>query len=157
MPVTSSMAYKLVIPYHALYNVVRVVENNVEVRPVDRHYSITTFVALKRVYRCLEELPNGTMVIVDCPLSSDSDSDSSMTLKHAEIIAVPVFPLCIYGLPHLQSKHWAKISKSGLLHKVCHAPAPWQMCQATVCKDHHTSRHSTKDPTSLLSSTGWNL
>ena len=33
------------------------------------------------------------MVMVDCPLSSDSDSDSSMTLKHAEIIAVPVFTL----------------------------------------------------------------
>ena len=54
----SSMTYKLARPYHGPYSVVRVVENGVEVRPVDKPYSATTLVALNQVYRCPEEMPN---------------------------------------------------------------------------------------------------
>ena len=38
------------------YSVIRVVENGVEVRPVDKPHS--TLVVLKWVYRCPEEMPN---------------------------------------------------------------------------------------------------
>ena len=56
MPANFSTAYKLARPYRGPYSVVRVVENGVEVRPVDKPHS--TLVALKRVYRCPEEMPN---------------------------------------------------------------------------------------------------
>ena len=58
MPAKSSMTYKLARPYRDLYSVVRVVENSIEVRPADKPYSATTLVALNRVYRCPEEMPN---------------------------------------------------------------------------------------------------
>ena len=58
MPAKSSMTYKLARPYRGLYSVVRVVENGVEVRPVDKPYSATTLVTLNRDYRCSEEMPN---------------------------------------------------------------------------------------------------
>ena len=40
------------------YSVVQVVENVVEVRPVDKPHSTTTFVALKWVRICPEEMSN---------------------------------------------------------------------------------------------------
>ena len=58
MPAKSSMTYKLERSYRGPYSVVRVVENGVEVRPVDKPYSATTLVALNQVYRCPEEMPN---------------------------------------------------------------------------------------------------
>ena len=53
-----STAYKLERPYHSPYSVVQVVENVVEVRPVDKPHSTTTFVALKWVRICPEEMSN---------------------------------------------------------------------------------------------------
>ena len=58
LPSLASMTYKLARPCRGPYSVVRVVENGIEVRPVDKPYSATTLVALKRVYRCPEEMPN---------------------------------------------------------------------------------------------------
>ena len=67
--------------------------------------------------------------------SSDSDSDTSMTLQ-LKSLQFLFSPHIWFASPAKQSQ--AKISKSGLLHKLYHAPATWQMCQAAVCKDHHT-------------------
>ena len=57
MPATP---YKLTMPYHSPYRVVRVVENGTEVKPVDKFHSTITLVALNWVHRCTEEMPNVT-------------------------------------------------------------------------------------------------
>ena len=58
MSAMSGSAYKLVRPYHGPYSVVRVVENGIEVRPVDKRHSTTTLVVLNWVRRCTEKMPN---------------------------------------------------------------------------------------------------
>ena len=58
MHAKSGTAYKLARPYRGPHSVARVVENGVEVRPVDKRHSNTTLVALNQVYKCPEEMPN---------------------------------------------------------------------------------------------------
>ena len=54
----SGTAYQLARPYHGPYRVVRVVKNDVEVRPVDQPHAIPTRVALNRVGRGPAEMPD---------------------------------------------------------------------------------------------------
>ena len=54
----SNTAYKLARPFHGPYRVVHVVDNGVEVRPVDQPHATPTRVALNRVRRCPVEMPD---------------------------------------------------------------------------------------------------
>ena len=76
-PTKSGRAYKLARPFHGPYRVVHVVDNGVEVRPVDQSHVTPTHVALNRVRRCLVEMPDVLWPQKDAlPLSQDLTIDS---------------------------------------------------------------------------------
>ena len=54
----SGMDYKLARPFHGPYRVVHVVDNGVEVRPVDQPHATPTHMALNRIRRCPVEMPD---------------------------------------------------------------------------------------------------
>ena len=73
----SGTAYKLARPFHGPYRVVHVVDNGVEVRPVDQPHTTPTRVAMNRVHRCCVEIPNVFWPRKDAlPLSQDFTLDS---------------------------------------------------------------------------------
>ena len=78
IPATKSgTAYKLARPFHGPYHVVHVVENGVEVRPVDQPHVTPTRVALNRVRRCPVEMPDVFWPRKDAlPLSQDLTIDT---------------------------------------------------------------------------------
>ena len=73
----SGTAYKLARPFHGPYRVVHVVNNGVEVRPVDQPHATPTHVVLNRVRRCPVEMPYVFWPRKDAlPLSQDLTIDS---------------------------------------------------------------------------------
>ena len=54
----SGKAYKLAGPFHGPYQVIHVVENCLEIQPVDQPHATPIRVALSQVCRCPDELPD---------------------------------------------------------------------------------------------------
>ena len=78
MPATKSgTVYMLAMPFHGPYCVFHVVDNGVEVRPMDQPHATPTCVALNRVRTCPVEMPDVFWPRKDAlPLSQDLTTDS---------------------------------------------------------------------------------
>ena len=77
----SGPAYKFARPFHGPYRVVELTANNAKVRPVDRPEEEPIFVALDRLRRCSDEIPDlfwprkakeGGTVITDPPVTDET-------------------------------------------------------------------------------------
>ena len=78
----SGTAYKLARPFHGPYRVVHVVDNGVEVRPVDRPHATLTRVALNCVRRCPAEMPDVFWPRTDALSLSQDLSQSTPRRNH---------------------------------------------------------------------------